>query len=295
MPTLSTSEVDLEYDVIPAQGETRGSVLLIHGLGCQLIQWPPPLIQCLSESGYQVVRFDNRDVGLSQWRKPRRPHRYRGLDMLRWRLGAQLPAVYSLVDMAGDALALLDHLKIEQAHVIGVSMGGMISQELALRHPGRVSSLSLIMTTSGRRAAGLPRRSVMRALFKPPAGKDRDALVAHLVTQWQLLQGYAYPTAPELLHPLVEACVDRGLNGAGFMRQSQAIMNAPNREPRLRGLNIPTLILHGTDDPLVNVSGGKALAQAIPGSRLELIEGWGHDFPGPAMKKICAAISQHVQ
>lgn len=294
MPSLHTPTLDLEYEVIPAQGTQRGTVLLIHGLGCQLIQWPPPLIQMLTESGYQVVRFDNRDVGLSQLHEAKRPERHGLWDMARWRLGACLPSAYSLVDMAADAVALLDHLQLDQVHVLGVSMGGMISQELALRWPQRVASLCLIMTSSGQRSVGLPRRAVMQALFKPPKGRDREALATHLVKQWRLLQGCDYPTEPELLRPMVEACIDRGLNGAGFVRQSQAILNAPNREPRLKELNLPTLVLHGGDDPLVHVSGGKALAAAIPDSRLDVIPGWGHDFPGALMGRICDSVAEHL-
>ena len=248
----------------------------------------------LSEAGYEVIRFDNRDVGLSRLHQAPRPQRYSALDMLRWRLGRSLPSAYRLQDMAADALALLDHLKVEKAHVIGVSMGGMITQELALLHPQRVASQTLVMTHSGRRSAGLPRPSVIRALFKPPAQRDREGLIAHLLKQWRMLQGHAWRTDDELLRPMIEACVDRGLNGAGFMRQSQAVMNAANREPRLRKLKLPSLILHGDDDPLINVSGAKALASAMPAARLEIIPGWGHDFPPALNARLSALIIEHV-
>ena len=294
MLSLRNEQVELEYEVIPPLAEMRGTVLLIHGLGCQLIQWPLPLIQMLTEAGYQVIRFDNRDVGLSNVLDEPAPAAQPWAHLLRWRLGGCLPAPYSLADMADDAVAILDHLKIPHAHVIGVSMGGMISQELALRYPQRVDSLSLIMTTSGRRSAGLPRAAVMRGLFRPPASKERADLVEFLLQQWMLLQGKDYPTEPDLLRPLAEACVDRGLNGRGFVRQYQAIMNAPNREARLSKMQVPTLVLHGTDDPLVNVSGGKALAAAIPNSRLHLIEGWGHDFPQAVIDQLCQRIHDHI-
>ncbi|MGJ8669221.1 MAG: alpha/beta fold hydrolase [Oceanococcus sp.] len=294
MLTFRNTDLELEYEVIPAIGEERGSVLLIHGLGCQLIQWPQPLIQMLVEAGYKVVRFDNRDVGLSQLHEEPALARQRFGHLLRWRLGASLPSPYSLADMANDAVTLLDHLNIDAAHVIGVSMGGMISQELALRYPQRLRSLSLIMTSSGRRSAGLPRQSTMRRLFRAPRSRDREVLIEHLVQQWCMLQGHAYRTDSELLRPLAEACVDRGMNGRGFVRQYQAIMNAPNREPRLAKMQLPTLVLHGTDDPLVNVSGGKALAKVIPNSRLCLIEGWGHDFPAEVTTQVSAHIREHI-
>lgn len=294
MATLHTAELDLEYQITPPRGEKRGDVLLIHGLGCQLIQWPDELVDMLAAGGFQVVRFDNRDVGLSRLHEAPRPYRYGPLDLLRWRLGKCLPSAYSLADMADDAVALLDHLGIERAHMVGASMGGMITQELAMNHPQRVASQTLIMTTSGRRSVGQARSSVLKSLFKPPAGRDRESLVRHLVRQWRLLQGRQYPTDDVELRRQVEACVDRGLNGAGFLRQSQAVMNAPNREPRLRKLNLPTLVLHGSDDPLVNVSGGRALARAMPLARLEVIKGWGHDFPPSLNPRLAALILDHI-
>lgn len=294
MPQLHTTEVDLEYHVTPPRGEKRGDVLLIHGLGCQFIQWPDALVDMLAAGGYQVVRFDNRDVGLSRLHDAPRPYKYGALDLLRWRLGKSLPSAYTLVDMATDAVALLDHLQIERAHVVGASMGGMITQELAMHYPQRIASQTLIMTTSGRRSVGQARASVLKSLFKPPAGRDRASLVKHLVKQWSLLQGAGYPTDEAELTRQVEACVDRGLNGPGFLRQSQAVMNAPNREPRLKKLNLPTLVIHGSDDPLVNVSGGRALARAIPLARLEVIKGWGHDFPPTLNPRLAALILDHI-
>lgn len=294
MPTLKLNHLDLAYTIDPPAKPARGTVLLIHGLGCQLIQWPQPMLEDLAAAGFQVLRFDNRDVGASRLHDAPRPYRHTTADLLRWRLGARLPAHYGLEHMADDAVALLDALNIGQIHVVGVSMGGMIAQELALRHASRVLSQTLIMTTSGRRGVGQPRREVMRALMRPPASRAPEQVVEHLVSQWRLLEGPAYPGDDEERRTTARACLARGLNGAGFARQMQAIMNAPNRERRLARLRVPTLVVHGTADPLVHVSGGKALARAIPNVRLELIEGWGHDWPASVVRRLSGLLLTHL-
>lgn len=294
MPQLHLPQLDLEYEVIEADAGRRGDVLLIHGLGTQMIQWPKPVIERLTAAGYRVIRFDNRDVGLSRLKQPPRPQRHSVLDLLRWRLGARLPSAYSLQDMAADALALLDHLRCDQAHLVGVSMGGMIAQELALLQPQRVSSLSLLMTTSGARSVGGAKWSVSRVLMSPPADKSPEGIVHHLVAQWRMLQGPDYPASTADLEETARTCLARGLNGAGFVRQMQAMFNAGNRESRLAKLNLPALVVHGTADPLVHVSGGKALARVIPGARLELIQGWGHDWPPGLHARLAELLAAHL-
>ena len=294
MPSLQHGDLELVFEFDRAPSE-RGCVVLVHGLGCQLIQWPQPLIQQFLETGYSVLRFDNRDAGLSRLKNAPRPRVAGPLDLLRWRLGQRLPAPYTLEDMAADVLALLDHLDLTQVHLVGVSMGGMIAQEIAIRQPHRLHSLGVIMSSSGRRSVGQPRLAVMKALLSPPPSRERAAIVEHIVGQWRLQQGSLYPSRDEDIRASVEACLERGMSGAGFLRQVQAIMNAPNREPRLRQVKTPTLVVHGTDDPLVHCSGGKAVARAIPDARLELIEGWGHDWPPSVLPRLADLLMEHIE
>ncbi len=295
MPRLSLPELELEYLYSPPPRAGGDTVLLIHGLGCQLIQWPEAIIEALQAAGFGVLRFDNRDVGLSRLADPPRPRVAKPLDLLRWRFGKRLPAPYTLVDMGQDALALMDHLGLAQVHLVGVSMGGMIAQELAIRHPQRLHSLSVIMSTSGARRVGQPQPAVMRALMSPPPSREPEAIAAHIAQQWRLLQGPAYTRSDEEILAEVRACMARGMSGPGFLRQVQAIMNAPNREARLRQVRTPTLVLHGSADPLVHCSGGKAVARSIPGARLELIEGWGHDWPPTVQPRLSALLLEHMQ
>ncbi len=295
MPRLHLPDVELEYVYTPPPQPGGDTALLIHGLGCQLIQWPERIIEALREAGLGVLRFDNRDVGLSQLLSPPKPRVARPMDLLRWRLGRRLPAPYTLVDMGQDALALMDHLDLEQVHLVGVSMGGMIAQELAIRHPQRLRSLTIVMSTSGARKVGQPRPAVMRALMSPPPSREPDDVAAHIAGQWRLLQGPAYTRSDEEILDEVRACMARGMSGAGFLRQVQAIMNAPNREARLRRVKTPTLVLHGSADPLVHCSGGKAVARSIPNARLELIEGWGHDWPPAIQPRLSSLMLAHMQ
>ncbi|MGJ8687324.1 MAG: alpha/beta fold hydrolase [Spongiibacteraceae bacterium] len=295
MPQLNLPHLDLEYEVFEPSTEQQGDVLLLHGLGTQMTQWPMPIIEQLVAAGHRVIRFDNRDIGLSRLKQRPKPKPNSAFDLLRWRLGARLVSAYGLQDMARDALALLDHLNCQQAHLVGVSMGGMIAQELALIAPQRVRSLNLIMTTTGARGVGGAKLSVIRAMTSPPADKAPASVVQHLVRQWRMLQGPAYPASDSDLEQTAQACLERGLSGTGFIRQLQATLNADNREPGLRELKLPTLVVHGTKDPLVNVSGGKALARVIPDARLELIDGWGHDLPPTIHARLSELLLGHLR
>lgn len=295
MPQLERPDLTLEYDWTDTAGADAPVVVLIHGLGCQLIQWPQPLVEQLSAGGFRVLRFDNRDVGLSKLHKPPRPQRHSLWDFARWRLGARLPSAYTLSDMAGDVIALLDHLGVQRAHVAGASMGGMITQVLAIEHGARLQSATVIMSTSGNRNVGGAKPAVRKAMMQRPASADREAVIDHLSGNWRLLQGRGYATADDEIRKQVATCFDRGMNPPGFIRQLQAILNAPNREPALSTVTTPTLVLHGTDDPLVNVSGGKAVAKATLNARLELIDGWGHDLPAQLLPKLGGLMLAHMQ
>lgn len=293
MPSLALDDLQIEYEFDAPTTDARGTVVLVHGLGCQLIQWPQAIIDALRNAGYAVLRFDNRDVGLSRLHEAPRPRVASTVDLIRWRFGARLPAPYTLQDMAADTLALMDHLELDQVHLVGVSMGGMIAQEIAIEAPQRLHSLSVVMSSSGGRSVGQPKPKVMQALLRPPRSRDREAVIEHIVGQWRLQQGRLYPSSDEEIRQNVEACLARGMSGAGFLRQVQAIMNAPDRSARLRQVRTPTLVLHGTDDPLVHCSGGKAVAKAIPDARLELIEGWGHDWPASIQPQLAERLLGH--
>lgn len=294
MPQLQRPGLTLEYNWNETAGPTAPTVVLVHGLGCQLIQWPKPLVEQLVAGGFRVLRFDNRDVGLSKLHDPPRPLRHSLWDLARWRLGARLQSAYTLSDMAGDVIALLDHLGVQQAHVAGASMGGMITQVLAIEQGARLKSATVIMSTSGNRSVGGAKPAVRKALMQRPTSTNRDVVIDHLAGNWALLQGRGYTTPEDEIREQVAACFDRGMNPAGFIRQLQAILNAPNREAALAAVTTPTLVLHGTDDPLVNVSGGKAVAKAIPGARLELIDGWGHDLPVALLPRIGDLMLAHM-
>lgn len=279
MPQAQANCLTLEYESFGEANRQAGrpSVLLIMGVGCQLVMWPDSFCTGLAELGYHVIRYDNRDVGLSSKIDEA------GVPDLMAAVTAQLSgapvtAPYSLDDMADDAAALLDALGIARAHVVGASMGGMIAQLAAIRHPGKVASLTSIMSTTGNPDLPPARPEAMAALLTPPADTSRDSLIAHGMNMWRVIGSPAYPASEEELRAAVARSVDRMVCPEGFARQVVAILAAPARNDALRQLDVPALVLHGADDPLVPVDGGRDTAQSIPGCRLEIIEGMGHDF-----------------
>ncbi len=265
--------VELCYDTF---GDSQDpALLLIMGLGGPLTWWNPELCELLASRGFFVVRFDNRDVGRSS---KVRGQGGRRADVLRGFVRTKRPAPYTLSDMAEDAVGLLDHLEIEQAHVTGASMGGMIAQTLALEHPERVFSLVSIMSTTGRRSVGWqdPR------LFPMLIGRGRHAresFIDQSEKTWATIGSPEYPTPPDKVRERAAETFDRGISTSGVMRQMQAVLAQPDRTRALHGLSIPTLVIHGLADRLVHVSGGRATARAIPGAELLLIPGMGHDLP----------------
>jgi pimeloyl-ACP methyl ester carboxylesterase len=268
--------------------------LLIMGLGMQLVSWPPEIVQGLLDAGYRVVRFDNRDVGLSS-------HLHTlGKPNLLWatikyRLGLTPGSPYSLADMAADTLGVLDALGIARAHVVGVSMGGMIAQRVALAAPQRVLSLTSIMSTSG--ARGLPQASnkVLRALISRPKGKGVQAVVDHSVRLFQAIGSPAFPMPVEELQARVLAGVQRSFYPVGTMRQMVAVASDVTRAAQLIHVTSPTLVIHGKADPLVPYPCGEDTARRIAGARLVGIEGMGHDLPPEPVRQILAALLPHLQ
>lgn len=244
-------------------------LLLIMGLGGPMIWWDDDLCGLLADRGFHVIRFDNRDCGRSQAMSGR-------VSLI----GSFLrqPPPYSLDDMADDAAGLLDHLGIESAHVTGVSLGGMISQTLAIRHPARIRSLVSVMSTTGDKLVGWPNPRVLPSLLgKPPKG--RDGYVEAVLSTFKLIGSPGFTFDEDRMRTRAARTFDRGVNRAGTMRQLVAITSAANRTSQLRRLRIPALVIHGKADPLVHVSGGKATARAIPGAELILVPGMGHDLP----------------
>jgi pimeloyl-ACP methyl ester carboxylesterase len=251
-------------------------VLLIMGLGTQMLAWPDELCTGLAERGHYVVRFDNRDVGLSthlsELRAPSLP------DLLLRRQ----PPPYTIDDMADDAAALLDALGMPRAHVVGASMGGFIAQALALRHRSQVQSLTLMMTSTGSKRVGNPKPTLFSRLTKRRAVADRASAQSLAVETYRIIGSRGYAFDEEYLHQLAGESYDRSHDPGGYLRQLSAIVAQPDRTAQLRQLRVPALVMHGLSDPLVAPSGGVALARALHQSRFVGFEGMGHDFP-PAL------------
>jgi pimeloyl-ACP methyl ester carboxylesterase len=248
-------------------------LLLVMGLATQMIAWDEGFCSLLADRGFRVVRFDNRDIGRST--KIRSAGVPNVLDMTIGRRGA---APYLLGDMAEDVLGLMDHLEVEAAHVAGASMGGMIAQSVAIERPERVRSLVSIMSTTGSRRVGHPSyRTFGLLLGKPPRG--REAAIERAVKTFKVIGSPGYPFEEERIREIAARSYDRGHSHAGIARQLHAITASGDRTARLRELAVPTVVIHGKNDVLVNPSGGRATAKAIPGARLKMIDGMGHDMP----------------
>lgn len=265
------------------------AVLLIAGLGQQLIEWPPELVGGLLDAGHRIVRFDNRDVGLSSRAPTPAPST---LQMLTRRFD---PRQYDLGEMELDVLGLLDSLEIEAAHVVGMSMGGMIAQTLAARHPSRVLSLTSIMSTTGARGVGRPTLGSYVRLFQP-AAKEREAFAEQSVAMMRHIGSRGFPFDEERVRATALEGWERdgGPNPDGPARQIAAIMKSGDRSAEVRRIMAPTLVIHGDPDPLVSPSGGWATARAIRGARLLTIGGMGHDLPADACPELVEAIAGHV-
>ena len=248
-------------------------LLLIMGLAAQMLAWEEDFCVMLAERGFRVVRFDNRDIGhstmLDEAGMPSR------VDML---LGRRSTAAYLLKDMAADTFGLMDRLGIEAANVVGASMGGMIAQEMAIRRPERVRSMVSMMSTTGARWSSQPSLKAWGLLFaKYPI--TREEFVKRAVRTLTVMGSPKYPMSSERVADLAGAMYDRSHNPAGIVRQMHAISASGDRTARLRRLDVPTTVLHGSADPLARPSGGRATAKAIPGARLRIFEGMGHDLP----------------
>jgi pimeloyl-ACP methyl ester carboxylesterase len=277
MPKVRVNQdVELFYEEF-GEGEP---LLLIMGIGAQMIIWEEEFCRSLAAQGFRVIRFDNRDVGMStRLEKLGVPDMNR---MLLARLrGKPAKPPYTLDDMANDTFGLMDALGIDKAHVVGLSLGGMIAQCMGLLRPERVKSLAIIMSAPGEVFAAIPTPSALRALMTRPRELSRDGIVAHFIKTWGLFGASPHRTSAERLRVLGGLSFDRGINPKGFARQFAAIMGAPSRIKPLRSLRVPTVVIHGAEDPLIPVHAGRIIAAQIPGARLAVIAGMGHDL-GPS-------------
>jgi pimeloyl-ACP methyl ester carboxylesterase len=266
----------------------RPALLLVMGLGTQMIAWPDAFCGLLVERGFHVVRYDNRDIGRSTHLSHLRPPTIKQL--LRRDKSA---APYSLADMGDDGLGLLDTLGIERAHVAGVSMGGMIAQTMAARHPDRVLSLASIMSNTGHRWKGTPGLRIYPIFLRRPAA-DRERAIEASVSTFRLIGSPGFPFDEDGFRETAELSYERGYDPAGSARQLAAIVTSGDRSAQLRGISTPTVVIHGTRDRMVRPSGGRATAALIPGARLVLIPGMGHDLPRGAWDRIVDAIAANA-
>ena len=266
------NEVELCYQTFGDPDDEP--LLLVMGLSGPMTWWDQAFCEQLASAGFHVVRYDNRDTGKSsRIAAPARPDQ-----LVKAFATGRANAPYTMSDLARDAVALLDHLAIEAAHLVGVSMGGMIAQTVAVEHPGRVRSLTSISSTTGKRTVGWQHPSLLPRLIAPRKA-GRDAYVETSLAMWSLIGSAAYPSDPDTLRTRAEATFDRGVSASGAVRQMLAILTQDDRTPRLRSLRVPALVIHGTADRMVHVSGGRSTAAAIPGAELVTIDGMGHDLP----------------
>ena len=278
-------EVELVYDTIGDPADPP--LLLVMGLGMQLIHWDRDLCELFAERGFHVIRFDNRDAGLSTKISAPVPN------VMRLMAGLPSRVPYLLEDMARDTLGLLDHLGIERAHVVGTSMGGMIAQTMAIRSPERVLSLASMLSTTGDRRVGTPKLRVWTVLMRR-APQSRDAYIEYFVRIFRMIGSPAYPADEERTRTLAAATYDRCHYPAGTARQLAAIMASGSRTAGLRRLAVPTVVIHGEADPLVPLRAGVATARAIPGAELLKIPGMGHDMPKELWPTFVEAIATNA-
>jgi pimeloyl-ACP methyl ester carboxylesterase len=278
--------VELVYETIGDRSDPP--LVLIMGLGMQLIHWDRELCELLAERGFRVIRFDNRDSGLSTKISGPVPN------VMRLMAGLPTRVPYVLDDMATDTFRLLDHLGIERAHLVGASMGGMIAQTMAIRDPRRVLSLGSILSSTGDRRLGTPKLRVWSVLVRR-APREREAYIAYFMRVFRMIGSPAYPQTDERLRERAAATYDRCHHPAGTARQLAATLASGSRTPALRELDVPTVVIHGEADPLIPVRAGRATANAIPGAELITIPGMGHDLPKELWPTFAEAIAKNAE
>ena len=277
--TASSGEVGIHYEDMGDPADP--AVLLIMGLGAQMIFWRKEFCQKLIDQGLRVIRFDNRDVGLSG----KLPDHHSGAPLLprmaRSFLGMASPAAYTLEDMADDAAALLDHLGVDRAHVVGASMGGMIAQVFAARHRARTRALAVIFSSNNQSALPPPGPQQLLAVLSKPSGTGRDAIIDNAVRVTKIIGSPGFPRPDDAIRAEAVEVYDRSYYPAGVGRQFAAILGSGSLRRYNRQTTAPTVVIHGKADKLMRPSGGRAIARAIPGARLVLFDGMGHELPEP--------------
>jgi pimeloyl-ACP methyl ester carboxylesterase len=284
MPSTPANGITLEYDTF---GDADAPpVLLIMGLGAQMTLWEPAFCQGIADKGYFVIRFDNRDIGLSTWFDDA------GTLELGDIIAGTAVAPYSLADMAADAAGLLDALGIESAHIVGASMGGMIAQTFAIDFPAKTRSLTSIMSTTGDPAVGQSSPEALGSLLGP-APTSREEAIERSVLLWQVIGSPGYDVDEAHVRERAASDYDRSFHPDGTIRQVAAIVSQPDRTQALGNVHVPTLVIHGAADPLVDPSGGRATAGAIAGANLKVVPGMGHDLPPTLDDEIIDALAEN--
>ena len=291
---IRANNIDIEVVDSAPDAPQLPVVLLIMGLGMQLIAWPPGLVRELMNAGYRVIRFDNRDIGLSD--------KFDALGMpnllwqgLKYKLGMNIRPPYSLHDMARDTLGVLDALQIDRAHIVGVSMGGMVAQRVALMAPQRALSLASIMSSSGARGLPTATPAVTRQMLSRPNGKGKQAAINHSVKLFKAIGSPGFPLDEAFLRERVTLSTERNYNPPGIARQMVAIAADNTRAAELSKIAVPTLVLHGKADPLVPFACGQDTAKRIPGARLVGVDGMGHDLAPGVVEHILKHLVPHLQ
>lgn len=293
MPSCDVRGVKIAYEIHGDQ-KPGDPIVLVMGLGSSLVYWADELIEDLVGRGYFVICPDNRDVGLSQKFEDKGIPDLGALMAAR-AAGEPAEGPYHLDDMADDIIGLLDHLGIDKAHIWGVSMGGMIVQSAAARHPDRVKTLISHMSTSGAPELNPATPEAMGALMEPVPGEDRETVLQHQLKTRGAIGSPAYPTSEERTRDYCGRAYDRCFYPQGTARQMAAVVSSGSRVDLLKTVSVPTLVIHGTDDPLVPVDGGEDTAKHIPGAKLELLEGYGHDMPLQLLPRFAQMVDDFIR
>ena len=297
MPTLTTPNTGIEIFYEEHGDPQAPAMLLVMGLGAQMTLWPDELVAALASEGFRVIRYDNRDIGLSQKMEGQRAPSP-AVQVLRKKIGFPAKVPYTLKDMADDGIGVLDALGIDRAHVVGASMGGMIVQLMAIHHAERLMSMTSIMSTTGSGRLPQAEPNAIGALTAPLKGTDEETLVAHglnIIRNIGTPDSAEFPFDEAYQRERVLANMRRSVYPAGLPRQLAAILDDGDRTKRLGAVRTPTLVLHGEADPLVKLPGGEATAAAIPGARLVTIPGWGHDLPLKLVPRLAGEIAGHAR
>jgi pimeloyl-ACP methyl ester carboxylesterase len=285
---IGPSRIEIAYQCFG--DETAPPVLLIMGLGGQMIGWNEGFCAELVNRRLRVIRFDNRDVGLSSHLSDAPIPDFKAALS-----GDTSSAAYNLSDMAADTIGLLDTLELRSAHIVGASMGGFIAQTIAIEYPERVRSLTSMMATTGDLSVGQPSPEVMRLLFSGSSPKTREEVMEKAVAASRLVGSPGFPRDEDEVRERAGLAYDRSYDQLGTMRQSIAVLASGDRTERLRSIKVPTLVIHGADDRMCDISGGRATASAIKGAELEVIEGMGHNIPRVLWPRIASLITNLVQ